>query len=682
MNEKWGSMPPGSGHAMSGSVGTDISENAPAQAPAIGEEDIRRAEELLEQYRQGKRSLDARIVDEERWFQLHHDRLRASSAMMETMAGMDDGTMRRTVERSTRSQSAWLFSTIRSKHADDMDNVPTCVCLPREQSDEQSAKILSSVIPVILERCDFPSVYSKNAWTKNIHGMCAYGVFWDPELGDGLGDVSVRELDVLKVFWQPGVRDIEDSANLFIVDVVDRRQLASRYPQIDEDTSAKNVRRTGTAAAWFSSEYPREDAVDYSGSELVVDWYYKRAVGGRWVTHYVKFACGKILYASENDPYYRETGWYAHGQYPVVIDVLYPMVDTVTGFGLVAIGRGPQEFIDMLNERIDEYADNASRVRYWAKRSMGVDAAQFSDPDVKIVDVEGDIDEERLRQIEPPVMDMKILEIREQRIAELKETCGARDVNQGSTTGGVTAAAAIASLQEAGNKNSRDEISSAYRSMVRIVRQVIELLRQFYDEERTFAITDPDSGMRSFIPFSNAMIRPQATGISATGEMLFRKPIYDIDVRAQKMSPYSQLSQNQTMQELYKMGVFLPQQAQPALGMLNGMDFPGIDQVRDYVRRGHTLYNILMQMCAPSAAAAGVSPEQMVEALIAGQGMPMQSMAGNSAEETGTVQDTGNDSMTAARDGAAQVQTTSYQQTMAQRARTDAERRGEGASVK
>ena len=211
---------------------------------------------------------------------------------------------------------------------------------------------------------------------------------------------------------------------------------------------------------------------------------------------------------------------------------------------------------------------------------------------------------------------------------------------------------------------------------------MIELLRQFYDEERTFAITDPDSGMRSFIPFSNAMIRPQATGISATGEMLFRKPIYDIDVRAQKMSPYSQLSQNQTMQELYKMGVFLPRQAQPALGMLNGMDFPGIDQVRDYVRRGHTLYNILMQMCAPSAAAAGVSPEQMVEALIAGQGMPMQSMAGNSAEETGTVQDTGNDSMTAARDGAAQVQSTSYQQTMAQRARTDAERRGEGASVK
>ena len=51
-----------------------------------------------------------------------------------------------------------------------------------------------------------------------------------------------------------------------------------------------------------------------------------------------------------------------------------------------------------------------------------------------------------------PTMPTVALNVLEMKIDELKETSSNRDVSQGSSSGGVTAAAAIAALQEAGNK--------------------------------------------------------------------------------------------------------------------------------------------------------------------------------------------------------------------------------------
>ncbi len=70
----------------------------------------------------------------------------------------------------------------------------------------------------------------------------------------------------------------------------------------------------------------------------------------------------------------------------------------------------------------------------------------------------------------------------------MKETSGNRDFSQGSTQSGVTAATAIAALQEAGSKLSRDMIRGTYRAYMEECYMVIELIRQFYDEPRKFRI--------------------------------------------------------------------------------------------------------------------------------------------------------------------------------------------------
>ena len=63
------------------------------------------------------------------------------------------------------------------------------------------------------------------------------------------------------------------------------------------------------------------------------------------------------------------------------------------------------------------------------------------------------------------------------KINELKETSNSRDVTQGSVSGGVTAASAIAALQEAGSKSSRDTLRASYRAFERVDALVNALKR-------------------------------------------------------------------------------------------------------------------------------------------------------------------------------------------------------------
>ena len=158
----------------------------------------------------------------------------------------------------------------------------------------------------------------------------------------------------------------------------------------------------------------------------------------------------------------------------------------------------------------------------------------------------------------------------------------------GGTAGGVTAASAIAALQEAGSKLSRDMLKSAYRAFARECYLIIDLMRQFYDEERVFRVIGPAGG-REFVPFSGAALRARPMGLMGGVELGSREPVFDIVVSAEKKSTFSRLSQNETAKECYQLGFFAPQNADAALAALEMMDFEGIEKVRQRVRQNGTL---------------------------------------------------------------------------------------------
>jgi hypothetical protein len=259
-------------------------------------------------------------------------------------------------------------------------------------------------------------------------------------------------------------------------------------------------------------------------------------------------------------------------------------------------------YIDKLQQVILENTIKATKPRFFAKKNVGINIEEFKDGTKDIVWVEGDIDEERLRQIDIQQVSGAAQNILQMKIDELKETSGNRDVSQGSTSGGVTAAAAIAALQEAGNKLSRDLITASYRSYTRECYLAIELMRQFYDETRTFRIVG-ETGKNEYIQFNNSMMQGQPIPPAYEGQenkegyvQLYRKPVYDIVVKPQKRSPYSKMAQNELAKEMYNLGFFDPQRAEQTMTALELMDFDGIENVKDRVQQGQTLLNIVNQL--------------------------------------------------------------------------------------
>ncbi len=501
--------------------------------------DILAAKEVLARYKREKRELEARL-------------------------DLEYGIWKNVY--SSDASSSWIFNSIVNKHADIIDNMPECTCVPREKQDEKYAEVLSRVVPVIMDRGGFEQIYSQNAWDKLKHGTAIYGVFWNNALEDGLGDIDIRALDISDIYWDIGVSDIQDSKNLFIVSSADIEATEARYPHFNY--AENRAADTALASMLGISE-------SYDGKCVIVDLYYKRYLpGGRALLQLCKFCGDTVLYSSEEDGSCPD-GWYAHGLYPIVFDKLYPCNGVSYGFGMIAIANAAQNYINRIDENMLNYADWASRVRFWAKRSLGVNEREFRDLDCSIVEVEGDIDEEKLRQIEISPIDESVIECKRMKIEELKEVTGSRDVSQGGITGGVTAASAISIMREAGSKTSRDGIEESYRAFVKIVSLVIELIAEFYDSDRIFRVVG-DDGEAMYIDFSGRALREDENGY---------KPHFDIDISASKKSPTEAEEKNALARELYDAGAFKDENIDETLMMLEIMDFDGIGRLKAELRR-------------------------------------------------------------------------------------------------
>ena len=604
----------------------------------IDKKAIEKAAETLKKYKDGKKKLEDRIVEEERWWKLRH---------WDVINNGESNTDR------PQPTSAWMFNSIAAKHADIMDNYPEPNVLPRERGDEESAKILSSILPVVYERNNYEETFSDAAWYKLKHGVVAKGVFWNTELEEGLGDIDTQFIDMLNIFWEPGITNIQTSRDLFIVSLKDNDLLELEYPQLKGKNGGKVI---------DVKQYVYDDTVDVSNKSVVVDWYYKkRNSSGKTVLHFCKFVGSEVLFASENNLEYAENGFYNHGLYPVELDVLFPEEGTPIGFGYIAIMKSPQMYIDKLQQVILENTIKATKPRFFAKKNVGINLDEFKDDTKDIVFVEGDIDEERLKQIDIQQVSGAALNILQMKIDELKETSSNRDFSQGSTASGVTSGAAISALQEAGNKTSRDMIAASYRSYTRECYLAIELMRQFYDETRSFRIIG-ETGKYEFVDFNNKMMQgepiPPAYADQELEEgyvELFRKPVYDIVIKPQKRSPYSKMAQNELAKEMYNMGFFNPQLAEQSMTALELMDFDGIETVKERVQQGQTLMNMVNQLMQEVAALRSIM----------GVGTPnaVTTPAPNNAQQSS--------GMGQAQKNAQQATMTSYGERLASRANPD-----------
>ena len=557
--------------------------------PRIGPEELRRANGILKKYKEGKARLEQRIIDNEQFWKLRH-----WEQMEKEGQGGNSG--------DPQPASGWLVNCILSKHADAMDCYPAPTVLPREPDDRLEAQRLSRILPVVLKKNQFKRTYSSAWWYKLKSGCAVYGVFWDGTKLGGLGDISVKRMDLLNLFWEPGVTDIQDSAHFFSTELVDNERLLADYPQLEGKLGR---------GSFTLSRYLYDDTVNTTGKSLVVDWYYHTAVEGRRVLQYCKYVGETVLYATENDtvqptetrflgtdeegrpvmgqapcgPSMAQRGWYDHGKYPFVFDVLFPEEGTPCGYGYIDLCKSPQKQIDLMNQAILKNTLANATPRFFIRSDGAVNENEYADWTRPFVHTNGNLGADSIAPIRAGSLDRVYVALLTNKIAEMKETTGNRDVANGGTAAGVTAGTAIAALQESSGKLSRNMIDDGYEAFADVVTLCIELIRQFYEMPRQFRLLGA-MGTEEFVSYDRSGLQPRVMddGVNVS----YRVPEFDLEIGAERESPYRTAEANQLALQLFQMGFFREDLADQALRCLELMDFKNKDQLARIISGGRT----------------------------------------------------------------------------------------------
>lgn len=570
----------------------------------IGEEQLNKLTETLKKYKAGKHSVEQRAIAAEEWWKLNNDRQIAKDGIEQP------GEIRRA--------SGWLHNAISNKHADLVEAFPEPNILPREKGDKAEARTLSSIIPCILEQNDFEQVYSDNMWQKLKTGTGVYKIIWDKSKLNGLGDISIKRVNLLNIFFEPGITDIQDSRFVFETELIDNEILEGKYPQLKDKLKGETI---------TVNKFLYDDNVDTSEKSTLIRCYYHTYEGPKKILQYVEYVGDQLIYASENDTVQpikaiqavnpetgevvqqipdglpmAQRGFYDHGKFPYVFDALYPVEGSPCGYGYIDLCKDVQMQIDTIGKAIVDNTIVGATPRYLSKEGSGINEKEFMDLRRPIVHYTGSYD--GIIPIQTSGLAGNYIEFYLNKIEEIKQISGNTDASAGNRPSGVTAASALAALQEASGKGSRDATLNSYRAFSEINEFVIELIRQFYDMPRSFRITGQFNEPQ-FVSYSNRNIVPQYQGVAGGVDLGYRLPVFDIKVSAQKKNTYTRISQNELALQFFQLGFFNPQMVDQTLMCLDMMDFDGKDEIMQKVAQNGTIYQqmILYQQLALTLAA-------------------------------------------------------------------------------
>lgn len=616
-------------------------QNAAMPQVAIGREQLQEFTKILEEYKAGKVKTENRIVASENWWKLRNSLEESKDVKTAGDAGF-------------KSVSGWLHNVIVSKHADAMRSYPEANLLPREAGDKQEARMLSAIIPCILEQNNFEATYSDAVWQKLKTGTGCYKVVWDQSKLHGLGDIHLEKCSLLNVYWEPGVTDIQKGRYFFSTELWDKDVLEERYPQLKDKLKGQN---------FYSTKFLYDDKVNTENKYTVIEVYYHKYIGGRNTLQYCRYVGDQVIYATENEtqrpmapvvdpvsgqpmvdpmtgqPVMQESGLsmaerglYDHGKYPYFFDALYPVEGSPCGYGFVDLCRNPQTEIDILKTAMVKNAMVGATPRYFSRIDGNIREEEFLDTGKPIVHVNGNVDEATLRRIEHNPLDGMYVNLLANSVQELRETSGNTEAATGSTPGSVTAASGIAALQEAAGKTSSDSTQASYRVFSGIVDMCIELIRQFYDMPRKFRILG-QYGTEQYVTYTNAGIQPQHQGNDFGQDMGYRLPVFDIKVSAQKKNVYTKVAQNELALQFFQLGFFSPQQVDASLMCLEMMDFDDKDIIMQKISQMGTMYKKLVQYMQLALNLAASVDRNLMEQIaqdimqMGGGAMPMNAAA-------------------------------------------------------
>ncbi len=435
-----------------------------------------------------------------------------------------------------------IQSTIENIGAELLDRIPEAVVVPESPDDAEIARVVEAVVRQNHDAASYAAEYRSAVHDLLVGGYAVQEVGYDSALNAGLGGAFIRAVDNRSILFDPLVTDVQDSRAII---KFSRRTLAYMEERFPKDAPYL------AADAQQSADAPEDGllAADRAKSVLLLEFWWRSydAEEDRSRVHMALLAANRVL-ADSRDA--KPEGYFDHGLYPFLLTRLYPRKGSCLGLGIVDLFEKQQRYADKLDQLVLKNALMASHNKLLVTESSGFDTEDLRDWSKEVHRGES---LNGVTWFSTPPLPQYLIGYIQQLREDIKQESGANDFSRGMTTGGITAASAIAALQEMSNKRARVFSRMLHETFRDAVRMEILVEREFNFFTRQVSVQVGGEIKRA--SFESAMLMRRAEGDA-------RLPIeFCISVRAQQETKFSAMSQNELVLRMLSAGILKPAQA-------------------------------------------------------------------------------------------------------------------------
>jgi hypothetical protein len=299
----------------------------------------------------------------------------------------------------------------------------------------------------------------------------------------------------------------------------------------------------------YNLEEDAQLSYDKTKSVLQIEYWWREysETEERWLVHMALLAGRQLLEDSRNE---KPEGYFSVGEYPFIVTQLFRRKNSALGYGIPDSFGTMQEYSDKLDQIAIKNAKMAANNKLLVTEASGFDVDDLRDwsKSVHVGDSLGGV-----TWFANAPLPAYIVQAPTAMRQSIKEESGANDFSRGNTASGVTAASAIAALQEMSSKRSRMAAMQMHEGYKQAVRYEIEFEREFNVLPREVLLTV--DGEQKTATFESAiMSRHTQNGNDVPIEFF-------ISIKVQRENRWSVTAHNELMLQMVQLGIITPTQA-------------------------------------------------------------------------------------------------------------------------
>jgi len=478
-----------------------------------------------------------------------------------------------------------LKATINNVVADQMLSMPEAKLLPETADQQEAADDLQDMVHYVVYCAnDFEHLHYRRCEDFYAPGTAVTQISWDPDMSYGKGEIGLIRWPIEAFLWDPTADNIQDCRAVMKVSLHPLSWYLEHYPEAGKYVTAdeNSHRDVGTTEGQEDADHPGDE----DRALLIEYWWRKYNAKTRRYTINVAYAAGNALLDKQEDVY-------MHGMYPFVVEQHDTREGCLAGEGLVHELVPMMRYINRYAAYADTNARYSSKKRLLIQRGAGIDTDALTNFDNDVI--EGDrIDPSALQWMETPPLNSTIIQLMQMMQNDLKQDSGANQFTRGETTGGIVSGKAINSLIQAGGKVASMRTEQLKYGFKAMVEQIIWLMAQFYDDDRTMMITG-QKGRRELKVDTKRLFGKKGKGA-------VNPPPYTVQIEVSSRDPQRIADQNQMFMEAYTMsgqsGQIFPLSSLFRILNLDGKDkiLPVIEENEQYQAQMQAMQQQIEQM--------------------------------------------------------------------------------------